>query len=218
MVVNPRKLNDLVENIHVKQFGLYLLSVKYLHFSIYSIIFFTKVEQKKMRTSDILIMIFSETVDLIMDWTFYAKLQQESLTGVSENTINWIYGIAVWATVIYICTLLSLVVDCFSDEEHENCCTSALSLLSTVSEDLPQTVCAIMVSWSTSHLISRVQIVKALYGIIEPCLRARNISTKIEKRVYGRNSVVELMKVCDMACSVLCVGGAILFVIILMSK
>lgn len=176
-----------------------------------------------MRTADdnswIFFMIISETVDMIMDWTFYAKLQQGSPTGVSEITINWIYGFAVWGTIIYICTILSLFVDCCSDEEHENSCTSALSFLSTVSEDLPQTFCAIIVAWRTSHVISWVQIVKALYGIIEPLIRARNIFTEIEKKVYGRNSVTERIKGFDMACSVLlCVGGAILFVIILMSK
>lgn len=53
-----------------------------------------------MRTADndcwILFTVIFETVDLYLDWKFYEKLQQESLTGVSENTINWIYGFAVY--------------------------------------------------------------------------------------------------------------------------
>ena len=148
-----------------------------------------------MRTADndcwILFTVIFETVDLYLDWKFYEKLQQESLTGVSENTINWIYGFAVWATVIFICTFLCLIVDCCSDEEHENSCTSVLSLLSTVSEDLPQISLAIYVAWNTSHVISWVQIGKALYGIIEPWIRAGNILTEIDKKVYNRNSDIE---------------------------
>ena len=176
-----------------------------------------------MRTADdnswIFFMIISETVDMIMDWTFYAKLQQGSPTGVSEITINWIYGFAVWGTIIYICTILSLFVDCCRDEEHENSCTSALSFLSTVSEDLPQTVCAIIVAWSTSHVISWVQIVKALYEIIEPWIRAGNILTEIDKKVYNRNSDIECMKKCEMLlCYLLCLCGVILFFNILSSK
>lgn len=163
-----------------------------------------------MRTA--LLTIISETVDLFMDWTFYAKLQQESLTGVSDNTINWIYGFAVWKTVIYICTLICLFVDCCSDEEHENSYTSVLSLLSTVSEDLPQISLAIYVAWSTSHVISWVQIVKALYGVIELCICAGNIFREIDKKLYNPNSDIECIKICDMLlCLLLSFGGVIIF-------
>lgn len=176
-----------------------------------------------MRTADndcwILFTIISETIDLIMDWTFYAKLQQEKPTDVSENTIKCIYGIAVWATVIYICTLVCLFVDCCSDDERENSYTSALSFLSSLSEDYPQIGLAFVVALNTSHIISWVQIGKALYGIIEPCIRARNILTEIKKKVYNRNSYIKCMKICHMlTCLSLSLCGVLLFFSILLSK
>ena len=147
------------------------------------------------------------------------EVLRKTTAGESHWCIGKYHKLDLRICSIFICTFLCLIVDCCSDEEHENSCTSVLSLLSTVSEDLPQISLAIYVAWNTSHVISWVQIGKALYGIIEPCIRAGNIFTEIDKKVYNRNSDIECMKKCEMLlCYLLCLCGVILFFSILSSK
>lgn len=60
-----------------------------------------------------------------------------------------------------------------NDAQDEENSTSAvtLSLMSTLLEDLPQIILALIVAFNTDKLISPVQIVKACYGIAEPILQ-----------------------------------------------
>ena len=117
----------------------------------------------------ILIMI-SESIDLILDWDFYYEISHGSHSDINNIVTDVILVVAVWGTILYFITVISLCVDCCGDEDEENSCTTYLSLLSTFSEDLPQTALAIIVAGSTSHLISKVQIAKAVYGVIEPLI------------------------------------------------
>lgn len=72
-------------------------------------------------------------------------------------------------TMLYVLTIISLLRNSRNDVDEEHPC---LSLLSTVTEDLPQTVLAIYVASSMKHLISLgVQILKASYGMIERVIR-----------------------------------------------
>ena len=109
-----------------------------------------------------LIMI-SESIDVILDWDFYYEISHDSHSDIDNIVKDFILVFAVWGTILYFITVISLCVYCCGDEDEENSCTTYISLLSTCTEDLPQKALAIIVAGSTSHLISKVQIAKKLY-------------------------------------------------------
>lgn len=173
-----------------------------------------------MRSDDkncfVLFMIVSETIDFFLDWDFVYEINKSS-QNVDERL--WILGFAIWGTILYFSTFVSLCYDLCNDEDKENECSPCLSLLSTVTEDFPQIILAIAVAGHTTHLISWVQIAKAVYGFIEPLIRAANLSTEREnsKKTFNTASHdYECQKFLDMIfCFVLCLCSALLFIILL---
>lgn len=174
-----------------------------------------------MRSDDtncyVLLMIVSETIDLFLDWDFFYEINKSS-ENVDER--HWVLGFAIWGTILYVFTFVSLCCDLCNDVDKENPCSPSLSLLSTVTEDFPQIILAIAVAGHTTHLISWVQIAKAVYGFIEPFIRATKLSTEREKSKKTFNTAShdnECEKFFDMIfCIVLCVFSVALFIILLL--
>lgn len=163
-------------------------------------------------------MMVSETADLILDWDFAYEIAQSTDPNV-QSTKHWILGFAIWGTVLYIFTIIFLCCDlCISDDE-EHPCTASLSLLSTVTEDMPQIVLAIIVASRTTHLISVVQIMKAVYGLIEPLIKTIKLSCdRQNSKTSFRNPSHdnECQKCFDILCSsLLCVCSFVLFFMVL---
>lgn len=174
-----------------------------------------------MRSDDtncyVLLMIVSETIDLFLDWDFLYEINKSS-ENVDER--HWVLGFAIWGTILYVFTFVSLCCDLCNDEDEENPCSPSLSLLSTVTEDFPQIILAIVVARHTAHLISLVQIAKAAYGFIEPLIRAVKISAereKSKKKFSTESHNYECQKFFDMIfCILLCVCSVALFVVLIL--
>lgn len=97
----------------------------------------------------------SETLDLILDWTFTYQINHHNDPHVEQSIKIRILGFAIWGTMLYILTIISLFCDSHNDDDDEECsCIVSFSLLSTVTEVLPQIVLAINVAHHMTHLIS----------------------------------------------------------------
>lgn len=172
-----------------------------------------------MRSDDtncfLLFMIVSETIDLFLDWDFFYEINKSS-ENVDER--HWILGFAIWGTILYIFTFVSLCCDLCNDEDKENPCSPWLSLLSTVTEDFPQIILAIAVAGHTTRLISWVQIAKAVYGIFEPYVRATKLIAERENNKKTFNTAshdYECQKFFDMIfCFGLCAFSFFLCIIL----
>lgn len=172
-----------------------------------------------MRSKDtdfcVFLMIVSETIDLFLDWDFFYEINK---TSQNLDETQWIKVFAIWGTILYAFTLVSLCYDLCNDEDTENPCSPWLSLLSTVTEDFPQIILAIAVAGHTTHLISWVQIAKAVYGIFEPYIRAIKLIDESENNKKTFNTAshdYECPKSIDMFfCFVLCVCSVLLFIIL----
>lgn len=132
------------------------------------------------KTCVVFLVFLSETIDLFLDWDFIYEIDKSS-QHVDESTKQWIQVVWKWEVILYLFTLASLCLDCCIDDDEENPLTTFLSCLSTMTEDFPQIVLAIIVACRTTHLISWVQIAKAVYGVIEPFLRFSKISNDIDR-------------------------------------
>jgi hypothetical protein len=132
-----------------------------------------------------------EIADLFLDWDFYAEIRKTGL--VAEETEHYILGFAILGTLLFLGTVLNKCVTVCDDrfEEEDDTCGTVLSLLSTVFEDLPQIILALIVASTTTGLLSPIQIVKAVYGIIEPliqiALNCREYSKLRKKCLEWRN-------------------------------
>ena len=159
------------------------------------------------------LIIISESLDLILDQDFYYEITYGSHSDINKIAKVGILFFAVWGTILYFITVISLCVDYCCNEEEENPCTSYFLLLSTCTEDSPQIALAIIVAGSTSHLISKVQIAKAVYGVIEPLIRSISIcKERGDNRKMRRDSDVECAKFFDMCISfMLCLSALGLF-------
>lgn len=172
------------------------------------------------KTCTVFLVFLSETIDLFLDLDFISEID-ESSQNVDESTKQWILGVSRWGIFLYIMTLFSLCFTCCNDDDEENPCATFLSCLSTMTEDFPQIVLAIVVAWRTTHLISWVQIAKAIYGVTEPFLRFINISDDIDRsRQSFRTSFpcYECLTFFDMCfCCVLCACSVFLLIILVWS-
>lgn len=107
--------------------------------------------------------------------------------------------------------------DSHNDDDEEHPYMVSLSLLSSVTEDLPQTVLAINVVRHMAHLISGIQILKAMYGVKEPVIRTKKISNDPnEENMTNKHACTKCLKWFDMAFSViLCLFSCVLFFFLL---
>lgn len=176
--------------------------------------------QREDKTCTVFLVFLSETIDLFLDLDFISEIDKSS-QNVDESTKQWILAVSRWGIFLYIMTLFSLCFACCNDDDEENPCATFLSCLSTMTEDFPQIVLAIVVAWRTTHLISWVQIAKAIYGVTEPFLRFNKISDDIDRsRQSFRTSFpcYECLTFFDMCfCCVLCACSVFLLIILVWS-
>lgn len=171
------------------------------------------------KTCVVFLVFLSETIDLFLDWDFIYEIDKSS-QHVDESTKQWIQVVWIWEVILYLFTLASLCLDCCIDDDEENPLTTFLSCLSTMTEDFPQIVLAIVVACRTTHLISWVQIAKAVYGVIEPFLRFSKISNDIDRSRQSFRTAFpcyECLKSFDMFfCFLLCACSVGLLIIFLL--
>lgn len=159
----------------------------------------------------------SETLDLIFDWTFTYQKNNHNDPHVERSIKMRILGFAIWGTMLYILTIISLFCDSHNDDDDEECsCIVSFSLLSTVTEDLPQIVLAINVAHHMTHLISVIQILKAMYGVNEPIVRITKISNDMnEKNMTNKHASTKCQKLFDWAFSlILCLSSCVLCILV----
>lgn len=114
-----------------------------------------------------------------------------------------ILGFAIFGSILFLCTIITKFIGiCDSDDddqdEENGGCAVTLSLMSTLLEDLPQIILALIVAFNTKDLISPVQIVKAFYGIGEPIIQLILYACqyrRMKKNIWNSNE-------CGMSCKV----------------
>lgn len=84
--------------------------------------------------------------------------------------------ICYFGTILFMCTFIYKFYGIGNSNDYERIedngkCASVLSLMSTLFEDFPQIILALYVAFNTEDLLSRAQIPKACYGIIEPTIQ-----------------------------------------------
>jgi hypothetical protein len=108
-----------------------------------------------------------ELVDLVLDWNFYFEVDAIKQDIPHKTELRYaILAFAVVGVITFIFGLFSLHYDARKDYKHLTFST-ALSMISTWLEDVPQIVLAVIVAVSSSELISKVQYAKAGYAIVE---------------------------------------------------
>lgn len=95
--------------------------------------------------------------------------------------------------MLYVITIIFLFCDSHNDDDEEHPYMVSLSLLSSVTEDLPQTVLAINVVRHMTHLISGIQILKAMYGVKEPVIRTKKNIKRPERGKYDKQACMHEM-------------------------
>ena len=115
----------------------------------------------------ITVLLLIELVDLGLDWDFYIEVSSTEQDIQHKTELRYlILAFAVVGSITFIFELIGLRYDARKDYKHLTFST-ALSMISTWLEDVPQIVLAVMIAiWST-ELISKVQIAKAGIAIGE---------------------------------------------------
>lgn len=164
--------------------------------------------------------IVSETLDLILDWTFTYQIDYHNDPHVEQSTKNRILGFAIWGTMLYVLTIIFLFCDSQNDDDEECSCIVFFSLLSTVTEDLLQIVLAINVAHHMTHLISGIQILKAMYGVNKPIVRITKISNDMnEKNMTNKHACTKYQKLFDGVFSlILCLCSCVLFILVMLIR
>lgn len=156
-----------------------------------------------------------ELLDLVFDWVFYYEISKTDEVNYEVRTS--IIAFAVVGSVLF----LLIVADkinlfcCMYGEEEENACSIGLSILSTVIEDLPQIVLAIIVALTTKELVSPVQIAKAGYAILEPFIQIVMNAVEICKmrKKYKQNNGRKICKVIEIIISIIIMLGSIFLLV-----
>lgn len=162
-----------------------------LHSSVYVLshfvflIFIGKKALQRMRNGNdncfAMFMVVAEVINLSLDWKFSNEVMNTS-EPLNDNIKQFSWWLSSWGNLVCLLTLLSLCCDLRRDDDNENLCSLVLSLLSTLIKDIPQTVFVIVVACLTTHLLSWVQILKSLHGIIVPLIRSVKILDDLEQR------------------------------------
>ena len=108
-----------------------------------------------------------EAADLYLDWDFYVEVNSTEQEIQHKTELKHaILVFAIFGSITFVLGLISLYYDGTDNYEHLIYST-AMSLISTWLEDVPQIVIAVIIAVWSSELISKVQIVKAGYAIFE---------------------------------------------------
>lgn len=149
--------------------------------------------------------IVSETMDLILNWTFTYQINHNIDPHLEQSNKHHTLGFTFWETMLYVLTIISLFCGSHNDFDAEHSCMASFSLLSTVTEDLPQTFLAINVARRLTHLISGIDKLKAINGVIEPIIRITNISKDmIEKNITNIHACTKCLKWFNIWCGFHC--------------
>lgn len=92
-----------------------------------------------------------EVADLILDWDFYVEGKTDL---IGDKVRLSILGFAIFGTILFLCTVFTKCYGiCNSDDddqdEENGTCAVTLSVISTLLEDLPQIILALIVAFST---------------------------------------------------------------------
>lgn len=148
-----------------------------------------------------------ELIDLVLDWEFYYEISKTNEVNYKVQTS--ILAFAVVGSVLFILIVVNKIsLFCcneYGNDEEENAFSVGLSILSTVVEDLPQIVLAIIVAWTTKELVSPVQIAKAVYAIVEPFIQIVLNAVEIRnmKKKYKQNNGRKICKVIEIIISII---------------
>jgi hypothetical protein len=157
-----------------------------------------------------------EIADLILDWDFYIEIKDLDI--IAEEIIYCILSFAIVGSLLFLCTFINKCVTVCDDgyDEEDDTCGTVLSLLSTVIEDLPQIILALIVAFNTKDLLSPVQIVKAVYGIVEPAIQIilnwREYS-KLTKNIWSDNTCFKGCKITEIVVNVIIIICSIVLLI-----
>lgn len=147
----------------------------------------------------------SETMDLILNWTFTYQINHNIDPHLEQSNKHHTLGFTFWETMLYVLTIISLFCGSHNDFDAEHSCMASFSLLSTVTEDLPQTFLAINVARRLTHLISGIDKLKAINGVIEPIIRITNISKDmIEKNITNIHACTKCLNWFNIWCGFHC--------------
>ena len=116
--------------------------------------------------------IVAEVADLVLDWDFFVEI--EKTDAVQDWIKVGVFIFAIIGSIFFIMVFLEKICSfCCEDddEEEDDRLAVGLSLSSTIIEDLPQLFFAIAVALTVEELLSPVQIGKAVYAIVEPCVK-----------------------------------------------
>ena len=162
------------------------------------------------RISLFLLTLGLELADLVLDWDFYYEVHK---TDVVKNNIKWsILAFAILGTILFLSTVVTKFVGiCNSDdddqEEENGTCAVTLSWMTLLFEDLPQIILALIVAFQTKDLLAPVQIVKAVYGILEPIIQITIHSYRYWKLrnnyYYGNETQMQECKIFEIIGSVI---------------
>lgn len=146
-------------------------------------------------------LVFLEVFDLVLDWWFYYEIKvYDGAVDLSTNTtvehvafegaknVEWaILAFAIFGTLTFIIQLVVLILQIRKKTEYYTAAT-IIDFISTVFEDFPQIILAIIVAVNTSETISDVQYVKAgceifeaLFHIIFSCVHLYQGKQKCSK-------------------------------------
>lgn len=156
-----------------------------------------------------------EMIDLVFDWMFYYEISKTDK--VNYEVRFCIIAFAVVGSVLFlfiVANKINLFCCMFGDEE-ENACSIGLSILSSVIEDLPQIVLAIIVALTTKKLVSPVQMAKAGYAILEPFIQIVMNGVKICKmrKKYKHNNGRIICKIIEIIINIIIMLGSIFLLV-----
>lgn len=113
------------------------------------------------RVSRFILTLLLEIADLILDWDFYVEVSKTDLIG--DKVRYSILGFAIFGSILFLCTIITKFIGiCDSDDddqdEENGGCAVTLSLMSTLLEDLPQIILALIVAFNTKKVWSKVML------------------------------------------------------------
>lgn len=101
---------------------------------------------------------------------------------LNDNIRQFNWWLSSLGILVYLLTLLSLCCDLIRDDDYENPCSLALSLLSAFIKDITQIVFVIAVACLTTRSLSGVEILKSVHGVFLPLITIVKINHDLEQR------------------------------------
>lgn len=126
-------------------------------------------------------MVVAEAINIYLDWKFCNEVMKTS-EPLSDNIKQCCWWFSSWGIFIFLPTLLSLCCDLIRYDDNENPCSLVLSLVSTITKDIPQVGVSLVVACHKTTLSTGVQFLKSLHGIIVHFIRGIKILNDFGQR------------------------------------